>query len=383
VNGDLLPDTAAPAAAPPTDPTTPRGGLRAVATRALQLRNLSLVGVLVLLFVVGTVSSANFLTRSNMINILTLAAVIGVVTVGATFVIIGGGIDLSVGAIVAVSTVWATTAQTQSYGVFVMMLTAVVVGIVAGILNGALIAYGRLVPFILTLATMAGGYGLAEQLSDRKSQFITVTSFTDIAQQRPLGIPLLVYIFAVVVAVGWFVLNRTVFGRRTFAVGGNPEAARLAGLDVRRHTLALYAVSGLCCGIRADQHRGVNAGPGLRTRLDRGRRHRRHAAGRRARLADRLGARRTRLHHHHEPVHPQQLVDAAPAHRQGSDHRRRRAAPAAWHPYRLTAPTRAHLQGRPAHDYRSHPGSNGNRPTKAAVRRGRARGRHADGGLHR
>jgi ribose transport system permease protein len=251
VNGDLLPDTAAPTAAPPTDPTTPRGGLRAVATRALQLRNLSLVGVLVLLFVVGTVSSANFLTRSNMINILTLAAVIGVVTVGATFVIIGGGIDLSVGAIVAVSTVWATTLQTQSYGVFVMMLTAVLVGTVAGLLNGVLIAYGRLVPFILTLATMAGGYGLAEQLSDRKSQFITVTSFTDIAQQRPLGIPLLVYIFAVVVAVGWFVLNRTVFGRRTFAVGGNPEAARLAGLDVRRHTLALYAVSGLCCGIAA------------------------------------------------------------------------------------------------------------------------------------
>src|SRR5439155_7678615 len=72
-----------------------------------------------------------------------------------------------------------------------------------------------------------------------------------LASTRVLGIPLLVYIFAVVVAVGWLVLNRTTFGRRTFAIGGNPEAARLAGIDVRRHTLLLYVVSGLCCGIAA------------------------------------------------------------------------------------------------------------------------------------
>ena len=74
---------------------------------------------------------------------------------------------------------------------------------------------------------------------------------SSIANTRLLGIPLLVYIFAAVVAVGWVVLNRTTFGRRTFAIGGNPEAARLAGLDVRRHTIALYVVSGLCCGIAA------------------------------------------------------------------------------------------------------------------------------------
>lgn len=145
----------------------------------------------------------------------------------------------------------ATTTQTQSYGAYVMAFTAVSVGTGAGILNGVLVAYGRLVPFIVTLATMAGGYGLAEQLSDRKSQFVTVTAFTDIAQQRLLGIPWLVYILVAVVAVGWLVLNRTVFGRRTLAIGGNPEAARLAGLHVRGHVLTLYAVSGLCCGIAA------------------------------------------------------------------------------------------------------------------------------------
>jgi ribose transport system permease protein len=117
--------------------------------------------------------------------------------------------------------------------------------------NGLLIAYGRIVPFIVTLAMLISAQGLAEQISGRRSQIVTDPTIAAIANTRLLGIPLLVYIFAAVVAVGWVVLNRTTFGRRTFAIGGNPEAARLAGLDVRRHTVTLYVVSGLCCGIAA------------------------------------------------------------------------------------------------------------------------------------
>jgi ribose transport system permease protein len=117
--------------------------------------------------------------------------------------------------------------------------------------NGLLIAYGRLVPFIVTLAMLASARGLAERLSDRRNQLVTQSSITDIASNRLLGIPLLVYVFAAVVVVGWVLLNRTTFGRRTFALGGNPEAARLAGIDVRRHTATLYLISGLCCGIAA------------------------------------------------------------------------------------------------------------------------------------
>ena len=106
-------------------------------------------------------------------------------------------------------------------------------------------------PFIVTLAMLISAQGLAERISGRRSQIVTDPTIAAIANTRLLGIPLLVYIFAAVVAVGWVVLNRTTFGRRTFAIGGNPEAARLAGLDVRRHTVALYVVSGLCCGIAA------------------------------------------------------------------------------------------------------------------------------------
>jgi ribose transport system permease protein len=220
--------------------------------RASEVRNFGLLLVLVILAVIGAVTAPDtFLRTNNVLNILQTASVIGVVTVGMTFVIIGGGIDLSVGALVALAGVWCTTVATQDYGALGMIFTALVVGAVAGLVNGGLIAYGGLVPFIVTLAMLVGARGLAEQISNRQSQIVRVREITDIAAQKIIGIPALVWILAVVVAIGWVVLNRTTFGRRTFAIGGNPEAARLAGINVRRHTMLLYVLSGLCCGIAA------------------------------------------------------------------------------------------------------------------------------------
>jgi ribose transport system permease protein len=219
--------------------------------RTAEVRNLGLVAVLAVLIVVGSLTSENFLTTDNLRNILVSASVIGVVTVGATFVIIGGGIDLSVGALVALASVWATTLETQSYGPVMMVLCALVVGTVAGLVNGLLIAYGRLVPFIVTLAMLASARGLAARLADNRTQIVNEDSIKDLARADVIGIPLLVLILAVVAAIGWVVLNRTTFGRRTFAIGGNAEAARLAGIDVRRTTTLLYTLSGLCCGIAA------------------------------------------------------------------------------------------------------------------------------------
>lgn len=215
------------------------------------LRNLGLVLVLLLLGVIGAATSANFLTGDNMRNILVSSSVIGVVTVGMTFVIIGGGIDLSVGALVALASVWATTVATQSYGPGVMVLCSLLVGVGAGLVNGVLIAYGRLVPFIVTLAMLVSARGLAARLAQNRTQIVEQQRIKDIATTDVLGVPMLVVLLALVVAVGWLVLNRTTFGRRTFAIGGNAEAARLAGIDVRRHTVLLYAISGLCCGIAA------------------------------------------------------------------------------------------------------------------------------------
>ncbi|HEX4815717.1 MAG TPA: ABC transporter permease [Nonomuraea sp.] len=219
-----------------------------------EMRHLGLLGALAILVVVGLVTRFdNFATASNLVSILSLAATIGVITVGATFVIIGGGIDLSVGAVMALASVWATTLATQSYGPWVMAMCAILVGTGAGLVNGWLIAYGRLVPFIATLAMLVAARGLAQRMSDRRTQLIQGenSAIVELSTTRLLGIPLLVYVFALVVVLGWVLLNRTTFGRRTYAVGGNPEAARLAGIDVRRHTMLLYALSGLCCGIAA------------------------------------------------------------------------------------------------------------------------------------
>ena len=219
-------------------------------------RNLGLVVALVVLCVVGVATAGQqFTSVDNGLTILRLAAVIGVVSVGMTFVITGGGIDLSVGAIVALASVWSTTLATQAmalqYHWSVVVFAAVVVGTACGLINGLLIAYGRVVPFIATLAMLAAARGLAEIIAQRRTQIVNVPGFTNFFRGSVLGVPLLVIIFLVVAVIGWVVLNRTTFGRRTFAVGGNPEAARLAGIDVRRHTVALYAIVGLCCGIAA------------------------------------------------------------------------------------------------------------------------------------
>ncbi|WP_326653757.1 MULTISPECIES: ABC transporter permease [unclassified Streptomyces] len=226
---------------------------RSLGLRA-DVRNLSLLGVLAVLIAVGGITKPDaFLDSSNLQLVLTQASIIGVVTVGMTFVITSGGIDLSVGAIVALASVWATTLATQEYGFAGILFTAVVVGLGCGLVNGLLIAYGGMVPFIATLAMLASARGLALQITDGKTQMVTVNSVLDlgIKDANILGVPPLVLVFAAVTVIGWLLLNRTTFGRRTVAVGGNAEAARLAGIDVRRQRLYLYLLSGLCCGIAA------------------------------------------------------------------------------------------------------------------------------------
>ncbi|MBQ0825658.1 ABC transporter permease [Streptomyces tagetis] len=226
---------------------------RGLAARA-DVRTLSLLGVLAVLVLIGGVTQPDaFLDTRNLQLVLTQASVIGVVTVGMTFVIVSGGIDLSVGAIVALASVWATTVATQDFGFGGILFTAVLVGVGCGLVNGVLIAYGGMVPFIATLAMLASARGLALLITDGRTQVVTVDSVLDLGERDAylLGVPPLVLVFAAVTVIGWLVLNRTTFGRRAVAVGGNAEAARLAGIDVRRQRLYLYLLSGLCCGIAA------------------------------------------------------------------------------------------------------------------------------------
>ncbi len=220
------------------------------------LRMGGLVLALILLVVVGVATAGErFWSTGNLITVLSLAAVTGVVSIGMTFVITSGGIDLSVGAVVGLASVWASTLATQyaaeDYGWWVIPVTALVVGLVAGLINGLLVAYGKMPAFMATLAMLAAARGLAEIIAGRQTQIVDIEPFFDVFQARPLGVPVIVWVFVLVAAAGWFLLNRTTFGRRTVAVGGNPEASRLAGIKIKRHTLYLYGLAGLTAGIGA------------------------------------------------------------------------------------------------------------------------------------
>jgi ribose transport system permease protein len=251
--GDLnLPAMAfAPQQSPAVQDTGPRRALPSGL-----VRNLGLIIALALLCIVGVITAGDrFASTDNVLTILRLASVIGVVSIGMTFVITGGGFDLSVGAVVGLASVWATTTGTQMLAQdvhwVIMVSTALLVGTGAGLLNGLMVAYGRIVPFIATLAMMAAARGLAEIIANRQTQIIRVREFLDVFTSSLLGIPVIVWMFAMVALAGWVLFNRTTFGRRTFAIGGNPEAARLAGIRVKRHTMLLYGLVGLTAGIAA------------------------------------------------------------------------------------------------------------------------------------
>ncbi len=219
-------------------------------------RHTGLAAALLIMILIGALTVPDrFLAVSNLRVVLSLAAVIGVLSIGQTFVVIGAGIDLSIGSLVALCSVVATMQFTQDMAAssswWVMVLMAIVVGTVAGLVNGLLIAYGPIVPFIMTLATMAAFKGLAEVVSAKKTLVVRDNSFKDFFNGSLLKIPTQVLVLALVAVVAWVILNRTTFGRRTYAVGGNPEAARLAGINVNRHTVLLYVLMGVCAGIAA------------------------------------------------------------------------------------------------------------------------------------
>ena len=218
-------------------------------------RNLGLILALVLLFVVGTITGGDrFASWDNILTLIRFASIIGVLSIGMTFVIIGGGIDLSVGSVLGLASVVATLSWVQVFAEqttwVVMVIVALAVGALAGLINGIVISYGKVVAFMATLAMLVAARGLAEIFSNRTSQIVRDSSYVEFFGRGDfLGIPVLVWMFILVAAAGWVLLNKTTFGRRTVAIGGNREAARLAGINVKRHTVYLYVIAGLAAGI--------------------------------------------------------------------------------------------------------------------------------------
>jgi ribose transport system permease protein len=219
-------------------------------------RNLGLVIALVVLVAVGAFTAGDrFASVDNFLTIIRFASIIGVISIGLTFVITAGGIDLSVGSVMGLATVMASLtavqlAATQSTWLL-MIVIPIAVGLAAGLINGIVIAYGNVVAFMATLAMLVGARGLAELISGRRTLIVSNTGFLEFTRSSVLGVPLLIWIFLIVAIAAWFLLNRTTFGRRTVAIGGNHEASRLAGIRVKRHLVKVYVLSGLTAGIAA------------------------------------------------------------------------------------------------------------------------------------
>jgi ribose transport system permease protein len=216
-----------------------------------QIQEYALLGVVILLMIAGAILEPDvFPTSDNILNVLRQSSVIGVLAIGMTFVIATSGIDLSVGSMTAAAA--AVGGQLADSGSLAFLLGAFATGIILGGVNGGLIAYGRLVPFIVTLAMFAMARGLALWISDK-----TPVSIFDLDSVRwfgtgeIVGIPSAVFVFLAVAVAAWILLNRTSYGRHVVAVGGNREAARIAGVKVSRIVFSVYVISGFCVAIAA------------------------------------------------------------------------------------------------------------------------------------
>ena len=190
-------------------------------------------------------ATPHFLTVSNLLNVLEQTAINAIVAVGMTFVIISGGIDLSVGSILALSGIALGVALQSGAGAPLAITLALAVGLACGLVNGALVTFGRLPPFIATLGMMSVARGAALMLAEGRPISGFGEEFRGLATGRVLMVPAPAIIAAGIYAVAHFVLANTVFGRAAYAIGGNEEAARLSGVHVRYHKTAIYGVAGL------------------------------------------------------------------------------------------------------------------------------------------
>ncbi len=191
-----------------------------------------------------------FLSVDNFVNIAISIAVIGILAVGMTFVILTGGIDLSIGSVAALAGVAAAIVSLK-FGVLIGFAAALAVGIGCGILSGAFIAYFRVPPFVVTLAILTIARGLAFILSEGRSIGNLPEDFSRLGKASIFGVPLSVLIMLATFAAGWFVLKHTTFGRYVYAVGSNAEAAFLAGINVKAVTFRVYVLNGLLVGLAA------------------------------------------------------------------------------------------------------------------------------------
>lgn len=226
------------------------------ATRAVRrgrfrpaLEDAFIPALLVCLVVVLTMSTDSFLSKGNILNVLTSMAILAIVSFGQTFVIAGGGFDLSIGAQVALHGVVAALVMAATQNILFGLLAAAVTGVLFGLLNGILVIGLRVHPFMITLGTSVVATGVTLIASNSESVGGLPASIAGFGTGRPLGIPWIVWLMVACFVISLFLLSVSPFGLRVLSTGGNREAARLAGLRVDRTTVMTFVIAGVFAAV--------------------------------------------------------------------------------------------------------------------------------------
>ncbi len=230
------------AIAGPATATGPRGR-PSVGGLGLWLGLLALVAIAALL-------SPGFLNPVNLLNIVRQASVVGIASVGVTLVMITGGVDLSVGAVIVLGSVLAATIMDgQDANIPLACAVVLLMGLVVGLLNGTIVARWRVPSFILTLGMATAVSGITQMYTGGTAAGEVAPAFRAVFNGRIGIVPVLTLVFGAVILVGLFVQTRTVLGRRVYLTGANPRAAHLSGVPVTRTRLTVFAISGLCAAL--------------------------------------------------------------------------------------------------------------------------------------
>lgn len=230
---------------------SPEGGRQRGRLREFFDRNDQLgVGIaLVLLIVLMAIIAPYFWSVGNLLEVMRQVSAIAIIAAGGTFVILTAGIDLSVGSALGVTAMTAIVCADAGLPAIVSILCALGAGVLIGAVNGVFIARFALPAFIVTLAALTYLRGIVYVGTEGTTLIPERVDYAWIGQGALFGVPYAVLIMIAVYVAGWFLLNRTVFGRQVYAIGGNVEAARLSGIPVRRVIMATYIISGVSAGI--------------------------------------------------------------------------------------------------------------------------------------
>ncbi|MDV7766022.1 ABC transporter permease subunit [Peribacillus sp. CSMR9] len=206
---------------------------------------------LILLFIVITVLNPSFMEPNNILNLLRQTSINALIAFGMTFIILTGGIDLSVGSILALSSALMAGMMVSGLDPILAILVGILLGAIMGVINGILVSKGKMAPFIVTLATMTIFRGLTLVYTDGKP--ITGIGDSEMFQMLGrgyfLGLPVPAVVMVIAFFILWFLLHKTSFGRKTYAIGGNERASRISGIKVDRVKVAIYGLAGTMAAI--------------------------------------------------------------------------------------------------------------------------------------